>query len=100
LGRDYRGCDGHAGTSGIDRHAHEPARRDSSDIDKAAAAGSPAPSGLSADEKRAYETLAFAYKNFQYGSFMGSRPQTLYGIASMEATCQPVASQGISFPDR
>jgi pimeloyl-ACP methyl ester carboxylesterase len=51
------------------------------DIDKAAAAGSPAPSGLSADENRAYEMLTFAYKNFQYGSFMGSRPQTLYGIA-------------------
>ena len=51
------------------------------EIDKAAAAGSPAPSGLSADEKRAYETLAFTYKNFQYGFFMGSRPQTLYGIA-------------------
>jgi pimeloyl-ACP methyl ester carboxylesterase len=51
------------------------------DIDKAALAGSPAPSGLSADEKRAYETLAFTYKYLQYGFFMGSRPQTLYGIA-------------------
>jgi pimeloyl-ACP methyl ester carboxylesterase len=51
------------------------------EIDKAALAGSPAPSGLSADEKRAYETLAFAYKYLQYGFFMGSRPQTLYGIA-------------------
>jgi hypothetical protein len=29
------------------------------EIDKAAAAGSPTPSGLSAEEKRAYETLAF-----------------------------------------
>ena len=53
------------------------------EIDKAAAAGSPAPSGLSADEKRAYETLALTYKNFQYGYFMGSRPQTLYGIADV-----------------
>ncbi|WP_349607465.1 MULTISPECIES: epoxide hydrolase family protein [Cupriavidus] len=51
------------------------------EIDKAAAAGSPAPSGLSADEKHAYETLASTYRNFQYGYFMGSRPQTLYGIA-------------------
>jgi len=51
------------------------------DIDKAAEAGSPAPSGLSADEKHAYETLTSAYKHDQFGSFMGSRPQTLYGIA-------------------
>ena len=51
------------------------------DIDKAAATGSPTPSGLSADEKRAYETLVMAYKNFGYGALMGSRPQTLYGVA-------------------
>ena len=51
------------------------------DVDKAAQSGAPAPSGLSADERRAYETVVFMYKNFQYGYFMGSRPQTLYGIA-------------------
>jgi pimeloyl-ACP methyl ester carboxylesterase len=51
------------------------------EIDKAALAGSPAPPGLSADEERAYETLASTYKYLQYGFFMGSRPQTLYGIA-------------------
>ena len=32
------------------------------DIDKAAFAGAPAPSGLSADEKRAYERLQFVYQ--------------------------------------
>ena len=52
------------------------------DIDKAAASGAPAPSGLSADEKLAYERLAFVYaKGIAYGYQMGLRPQTLYGIA-------------------
>jgi pimeloyl-ACP methyl ester carboxylesterase len=51
------------------------------EIDKAAAAGSPPPAGLSTEEKRAYETLAHTYKNFHYGFYMGRAPQTLYGIA-------------------
>jgi pimeloyl-ACP methyl ester carboxylesterase len=52
------------------------------DIDKAAFAGAPAPSGLSADEKLAYERLARVYaKGIGYGYQMGLRPQTLYGIA-------------------
>jgi pimeloyl-ACP methyl ester carboxylesterase len=52
------------------------------DIDKAAASGAPTPSGLSADEKLAYERLAFVYaKGIAYGYQMGLRPQTLYGIA-------------------
>ena len=54
----------------------------SADIDKAALAGAPAPSALSADEKLAYERLAFVYaKGIGYGYQMGLRPQTLYGIA-------------------
>jgi pimeloyl-ACP methyl ester carboxylesterase len=51
------------------------------EINKAAATGSPPPSGLSAEEKRAYETLAFLYKTLPTQVFMGSHPQTLYGIA-------------------
>ena len=51
------------------------------EIDKAIVAGSPPPAGLSAEEKRAYELLAFTYKNFHYGLYMGRAPQTLYGIA-------------------
>jgi len=52
------------------------------DIDGAAFAGKPAPSGLSADEKLAYERLQFVYqKGIAYGFQMGLRPQTLYGIA-------------------
>jgi pimeloyl-ACP methyl ester carboxylesterase len=52
------------------------------DIDKAVGSGAPAPSNLSADEKLAYERLAFVYaKGVGYAYQMGLRPQTLYGIA-------------------
>jgi pimeloyl-ACP methyl ester carboxylesterase len=52
------------------------------DIDKAAQAGAPTPSDLSADERLAYERLKFVYaKGVGYGYQMGLRPQTLYGIA-------------------
>jgi pimeloyl-ACP methyl ester carboxylesterase len=51
------------------------------EINAAAAAGSPAPTGLSAEEKRAYETIAALYKTIPTQVFMGSRPQTLYGVA-------------------
>jgi pimeloyl-ACP methyl ester carboxylesterase len=51
-------------------------------IDKAAQAGAPAPSGLSADERYAYDRLVFFYtKGLAYALEMGNRPQTLYGIA-------------------
>jgi pimeloyl-ACP methyl ester carboxylesterase len=52
------------------------------EIDQAAFSGAPAPSGLSADEKIAYDRLQFVYqKGIAYGYQMGLRPQTLYGIA-------------------
>ena len=52
------------------------------EIDAAAFSGAPAPLGLSADEKLAYERLQFVYqKGIAYGFQMGLRPQTLYGIA-------------------
>jgi pimeloyl-ACP methyl ester carboxylesterase len=52
------------------------------DIDKAAFAGAPAPSGLSADEKHAYDQLAFFYKHgLGYANEMANRPQTLYALA-------------------
>ena len=52
------------------------------EIDGAAFSGKPAPAGLSADEKVAYERLQFVYqKGIAYGYQMGLRPQTLYGIA-------------------
>jgi pimeloyl-ACP methyl ester carboxylesterase len=51
------------------------------DVDKALQAGDPAPSGLSAEERRAYDQLIKTFKQVDYARFMGSRPQTLYGIA-------------------
>jgi pimeloyl-ACP methyl ester carboxylesterase len=54
----------------------------SPDIDKAAFSGAPAPAGLSADEKLAYDRLSFVYaKGIGYGFQLGLRPQTMYGIA-------------------
>ncbi len=51
------------------------------DIGKDLAAGLPAPPGLSADEKHAYEMLDFFYKNgVGYADEMSHRPQTLYGL--------------------
>jgi pimeloyl-ACP methyl ester carboxylesterase len=51
------------------------------EINKAAFAGAPAPAGLSADEKRAYDELVFFYKyGLGYANEMALRPQTLYGI--------------------
>jgi pimeloyl-ACP methyl ester carboxylesterase len=45
-------------------------------------AATPAPGGLSADEKHAYEQLQLLYgKQFAYAAFMRTRPQTLYGLA-------------------
>ena len=51
------------------------------EIDKAAQIGAPAPAGLSAEERIAYDGLVFTYKNVQYAFYMASRPQTLYAIA-------------------
>jgi pimeloyl-ACP methyl ester carboxylesterase len=51
------------------------------DVDKALQVGDPVPSGLSAEERRAYEQLERTFKQVDYARFMASRPQTLYGIA-------------------
>ena len=51
------------------------------DVDKALLASGPPPSGLSAEELRAYEQLVRTFKQVDYARLMGSRPQTLYGIA-------------------
>ena len=52
------------------------------EIDKAAFTGAPMPSGLSADEKVAFERLQFVYrKGIGYAIQMGLRPQTLCALA-------------------
>jgi pimeloyl-ACP methyl ester carboxylesterase len=47
-----------------------------SEIDGPAFAGAPTPSGLSAEEKSAYDQLVFFYKHVYYAFWMASRPQT------------------------
>jgi pimeloyl-ACP methyl ester carboxylesterase len=52
------------------------------DIDKAAQAGAPPPSGLSTDEAHAYEQLVYFYtQGLSYALEMAHKPQTLYAIA-------------------
>jgi len=52
------------------------------DIAKMLQAGDPPPSSLSADERRAYEQLQVLFaKRRAYAAEMGTRPQTLYGLA-------------------
>jgi pimeloyl-ACP methyl ester carboxylesterase len=52
------------------------------EVSKALQTGGPAPSGLSADEKQAYDVLEHFFKTGTgYAQEMGNRPQTLYGIA-------------------
>jgi pimeloyl-ACP methyl ester carboxylesterase len=52
------------------------------DISKALQLGSPPPSGLSPDERNAWDQLDFFYKHgLAYAQEMANRPQTLYAIA-------------------
>jgi pimeloyl-ACP methyl ester carboxylesterase len=54
------------------------------EVSKVLASGGPAPSGLSADESRAYDQLKFVYtKGLGYSTEMNLRPQTLYGLADL-----------------
>ena len=52
------------------------------EIDAAALAGKPTPAGFSADEKYAYERLAYFYAHgLGYAQEMAGRPETLYALA-------------------
>jgi pimeloyl-ACP methyl ester carboxylesterase len=52
------------------------------DVAKSLQAGDPPPASLTAEERHAYEQLATLYgKRRAYSSLMGTRPQTLTGIA-------------------
>jgi len=60
------------------------------DISPQVTSGAPEPAGLSAEESRAYEDLAFVYtKGIGYALEMSLRPQTLYGLAD-----SPIALAG------
>jgi pimeloyl-ACP methyl ester carboxylesterase len=52
-----------------------------SDVAKALQSGEPPPAGLSAEEQRAYDQLAFAFRNLPTQQMMALHPQTLYGLA-------------------
>jgi pimeloyl-ACP methyl ester carboxylesterase len=56
------------------------------DVARALQDGDPPPAGLSADEKQAYAQLALLFaKRRAYAQIMGTRPQTLYGLADSPA---------------
>ena len=51
------------------------------DVQKALDTGAGPPAGLAADERKAYDQLVRTFKQVDYARIMGSRPQTLYGLA-------------------
>ena len=52
-----------------------------SDVAEAVQSGKPAPAGLSSDEQRAYDQIAFALQHLPTQLMMAAHPQTLYGLA-------------------
>ena len=52
------------------------------DVARALQCGNPPPAGLTADERHAYQQLTILYtRRRAYAAMMGTRPQTLYGLA-------------------
>jgi pimeloyl-ACP methyl ester carboxylesterase len=50
-------------------------------VTKALQSGGPPPAGLSAEERRAYDQMAFLYQHVPTQLMMAAHPQTLYGLA-------------------
>jgi pimeloyl-ACP methyl ester carboxylesterase len=51
------------------------------EVAKALQSGGPPPAGLSAEEQRAYDQMAFLYQHVPTQLMMAAHPQTLYGLA-------------------
>src|SRR5690349_19882660 len=51
------------------------------DVARARQSGGPSPTRLSAEEKRAYDQMAFLYQHVPTQVMMAAHPQTLYGLA-------------------
>lgn len=51
------------------------------EINQASFAGAPMPAGLSEEESNSYKQLVFFFKHVYYARLMGTRPQTLTGLA-------------------
>jgi len=76
---DYMGLQEPAGLLAI--HTNYPGSVPT-DVYAVLVAGGPAPAGLSAEERRAYEQLDTTFQQkVAYAKYMAARPQTLYGIA-------------------
>jgi pimeloyl-ACP methyl ester carboxylesterase len=52
-----------------------------SEVVEALQSGGPAPAGLSAEEQRAFDQIAFALQHLPTQLMMAAHPQTLYGLA-------------------
>jgi pimeloyl-ACP methyl ester carboxylesterase len=51
------------------------------DVARALQSGGPPPAGLSAEEQRAYDQMAFLYRHVPTQVMMAAHPQTLYGLS-------------------
>jgi pimeloyl-ACP methyl ester carboxylesterase len=59
------------------------------DVDKALQAGDPPPSGLSAEEKCAYEQLVRTFKQVEYAKYMAARPQPCTALRIHQSASPP-----------
>jgi len=67
-------------------------------VAKALQSGGPPPAGLSAEEQRAYDQMAFLYQHVPTQLMMAAHPQTLYGLAdSSTQECRRIAASTITW---
>jgi pimeloyl-ACP methyl ester carboxylesterase len=82
LGRRRHRDDGRPGSARAGRHPLQHGRHRTRRLNIAVQRGDPPPSGLTAEELRAYQQLSGFYAtHVAYAQIMTTRPQTLYGLA-------------------